>query len=107
MSFRRLGLRRLDLRHLSLRSWALALVLVLGLWQIGEGLWIQRADGSWVDYVVREIQIVDGRTARLPLIGNGPPLLALTTCYPFDAVMPGGPLRLVVLAEGVSTTAAR
>ena len=209
MSFRRRGLRRLDLRHLSLRSWALALVLVLGLWQIGEGLWIpakawlaqqliaqawdeamvsrgpvppwpwadtnpvarlvvpalgidqivlahatgrilafgpghldgspapgtaglsvvsghrdtnfrfladvvpgtglriQRADGSWVDYVVREIQIVDGRTARLPLIGNGPPLLALTTCYPFDAVMPGGPLRLVVLAEGVSTTAAR
>lgn len=73
----------------------------------GAGLRIQRIDGKWVDYVVREIQVVDGRTARLPLIGNGPPLLALTTCYPFDAVMPGGPLRLVALAEWVSATAAR
>jgi sortase A len=60
-----------------------------------------------VDYVVREIQVMDRRTARLPLIGNGPPLLALTTCYPFDAVMPGGPLRLLALAEGVPPTAAR
>lgn len=73
----------------------------------GTGLRIQRADGIWVDYVVREIQVVDERTARLPLIGNGPPLLALTTCYPFDAVMPGGPLRLVALAEAVPATAAR
>jgi hypothetical protein len=47
---------------------------------------------------------VDGRTGRLPLVGNGLPQLALTTCYPFDAVMPGGPLRLVALAEAVTTT---
>jgi sortase A len=73
----------------------------------GTALRIQRADGSWVDYVIRDVQVVDGRTARLPLVGNGPPQLALTTCYPFDAVMPGGPLRLVALAEGVPTTAAR
>ena len=70
----------------------------------GTGLRIQRADGAWVDYVIREVQVVDGRMARLPLIGNGPPQLALTTCYPFDAVMPGGPLRLVALAEAVPQT---
>lgn len=68
---------------------------------------MQRTDGIWVDYIVREINVVDERTARLPLIGNGPPQLALTTCYPFDAVMPGGPLRLIVLAEAVPVTAAR
>jgi sortase A len=73
----------------------------------GTGLRIQRADGIWVDYVVQEIQVVDGRTARLPLIGNGPRRLALTTCYPFDATMPGGPLRLVALAEAVPTTVAQ
>jgi sortase A len=67
----------------------------------GTALRIQRADGAWVDYVIREIEVVDERTARLPLIGNGPPQLALTTCYPFDAVVPGGPLRLVALAEAV------
>jgi len=27
--------------------------------------------------------------------------LILTTCYPFDAVVPGGPLRFVVRAEAV------
>ena len=67
----------------------------------GTALRIQRADGAWVDYVIREIHVVDGRTWRLPVVGNGPPQLALTTCYPFDAVTPGGPLRLVALAEGV------
>lgn len=72
----------------------------------GTALRIQRADGAWVDYVIREIQVVDERTTRLPLVGNGPPQLALTTCYPFDAVMPGGPLRLVALAEAVPTVSA-
>jgi len=73
----------------------------------GTALRIQRADGVWIDYVVREIAVVDGRTARLPMIGNGPPQLALTTCYPFDALTPGGPLRLVALADTVEKTAAR
>ena len=34
---------------------------------------------------------------RLP----GAPSLALVTCYPFDAVDPGGPLRYLVFAEAV------
>jgi sortase A len=27
------------------------------------------------------------------------PMLSLVTCYPFDAVNPGGPMRYVVSAE--------
>jgi sortase A len=68
----------------------------------GTALRVQRADGAWIDYFVREVSVVDERTTQLPLIANGPPQLALTTCYPFDAVMPGGPLRLVALAEATT-----
>jgi sortase (surface protein transpeptidase) len=28
-------------------------------------------------------------------------MLTLVTCYPFDAAVPGGPMRYVVSAEGV------
>lgn len=64
----------------------------------GTALRIQRTDGAWIDYVVDEVAVVDERTTRLPLIGNGAPQLVLTTCYPFDAAVPGGPLRLVAFA---------
>lgn len=47
---------------------------------------------------VRETLVVDARTA---VIGNGDRVtsLVLLTCYPFDAITPGGPLRYVVTAE--------
>jgi sortase A len=66
--------------------------------QAGTALRIQRPDGAWIDYVLDEVAVVDERTTRLPLIGNGAPQLALTTCYPFDAAVPGGPLRFVAFA---------
>jgi sortase A len=48
-------------------------------------------------YIVRDTSIVDGTTA---VIGSdGMPRLALVTCYPFDAIVPGGPLRFVVIAD--------
>ena len=31
----------------------------------------------------------------------GEPTLTLVTCWPFDAVVPGGPLRYVVTAAGI------
>jgi sortase A len=34
------------------------------------------------------------------------PLLTLVTCYPFDAVLPGGPMRFVVQAERVDAVGA-
>jgi len=66
--------------------------------KIGDAIRIQRADGGWVNYRVTAGEVVDVRSARLPRVINGPRRLALTTCYPFDAVLPGGPQRYVVWA---------
>ncbi len=43
-------------------------------------------------------EVIDARHARLAP-DPGRPVLSLVTCYPFDAVAPGGPLRYVVTAE--------
>ena len=37
--------------------------------------------------------------------GEGRQLLTLVTCYPFDAVSPGGPLRYAVTAEAIEDSA--
>jgi sortase A len=57
-------------------------------------------------FVVRETVVVDARTAVIRRDGQTA-RLALVTCYPFDAVTPGGPLRYVVVAEAASATARR
>lgn len=66
---------------------------------VGAGIRVQRGDGTWVDYRVTSAAIVDERKTRLAPGTGGAPQLALTTCYPFDAVLPGGPLRYVVWAK--------
>jgi len=67
--------------------------------QVGTEIRLQRGNGVWVNYRVTATDVIDVGTTRLPRLINGPPRLALTTCYPFDAVLPGGPLRYVVWAE--------
>lgn len=52
-------------------------------------------------YRVREVAIVDRTDARL-LDAADSPQLTLITCYPFDAVRPGTPLRYVVIADLVA-----
>ncbi len=52
-------------------------------------------------YRVTGIDVVDARMTRI-LAGPGHPSLLLVTCYPFDAIVPGGPLRYVVTAEGMA-----
>ena len=48
-------------------------------------------------YRVTAMRIVDTRlTGEAFFEGDG---LTLVTCYPFDAVVPGGPLRYLVHAE--------
>jgi sortase (surface protein transpeptidase) len=42
--------------------------------------------------------VVDSRSTRIALRSDVP-RLTLVTCYPFDAIEPGGPLRYVVTAE--------
>jgi sortase A len=58
-----------------------------------------------VRFVVTRVQVVDSRRARIALRSDRP-RLTLVTCYPFDAVVPGGPLRWVVSAEAVAFDAA-
>jgi len=50
-------------------------------------------------YHVTGIDVVDARRTRI-LSQRARSSLVLVTCYPFDAIVPGGPLRYVVSAEG-------
>jgi sortase A len=64
----------------------------------GTELRLQRSDGGWHRYWVTGSQVVDARQARFST-GDGRRALTLVTCYPFDALEPGGPLRYLVFAE--------
>jgi sortase A len=64
----------------------------------GDSLRVQGPDGAWRAYRVGATEVIDARRARL-LPGDATPRLTLVTCYPFDAIVPGGPLRYVVSAE--------
>jgi sortase A len=68
--------------------------------KLGEALQVELPDGRSIAYTVSEIRVVDSRRWRIAL-DNGTPRLTLVTCYPFDAVVPGGPLRFVVTADYV------
>ena len=66
----------------------------------GDPVDLQAPRKGSVRYRVVSTRVVDSRKTALDLIGTrrGPQRLILVTCYPFDAVMPGGPLRYVVTA---------
>jgi sortase A len=59
---------------------------------------VEIAKGNAARYRVREVTIVDKVETRV-LDAADAPQLTLITCYPFDAVLPGTPLRYVVIAE--------
>lgn len=67
----------------------------------GDPLVIERTDGTRIAYRVTGTDVVDARTARI-FDEVERPVLALVTCYPFDAMWPGTPLRYVVTAEAES-----
>ncbi len=53
-------------------------------------------------FTAREIRAgVDSRTAAIASAPSSASLVLLT-CYPFDAVAPGGPLRFLVVADAAS-----
>jgi sortase A len=66
----------------------------------GDELLVQKPDGKNLRYIVTEIMITDYKNVSLlkNTTGNR---LTLVTCYPFDALIPGGPLRYVVISEQV------
>ena len=67
----------------------------------GARIEVERADGARQSYRVTATQIVHADRARIVPAAAGTPRLLLSTCYPFDAILPGGPLRFVVLAEAI------
>jgi len=68
--------------------------------QPGMELRLQAPDGAWRRYEVLTSEVVDSRHARL-MPYEGRSVLSLVTCFPFDAIQPGGPLRYVVSAVGI------
>ena len=67
---------------------------------VGDELVLEAPGGAPRRYRVTETAVVDHRDTR-PLLPAAGPRLTLITCWPFDAVRPGGPLRWVVVAEGM------
>jgi sortase A len=68
--------------------------------KVGDALRVETLASRNVSFKVTDIRVVDSRRARISLQSDGP-RLTLVTCYPFDAVVPGGPLRFVVTAERI------
>jgi sortase A len=58
---------------------------------------VETPDGNRIRYRVHELRIVDARTDSIHLADGGEQLILLT-CYPFDAVSSGSPLRYLVRA---------
>ena len=66
--------------------------------QRGDILELQSSRGLNHSYEVVGVDVVDSRKASL-LLDTDSAMLSLVTCYPFDALDAGGPLRYVVTAQ--------
>ena len=64
---------------------------------VGEPLTVESTAGARTEYRVTSTAIVDSNDDSI-LRDRGDDRLTLITCYPFDAIRPGGPLRFVVTA---------
>lgn len=62
----------------------------------GDLVQIQLADAAMI-YQVSQIEVIDSRQNEL-VLDPGISRLSLVTCYPFDTLATGGPLRYVVTA---------
>jgi sortase A len=73
---------------------------LLGSLRPGDPVSVQGLDGHWRDYRVTGTAIADARLPwQLPALTNGRAILTLVTCWPLDAIVPGGPMRFLVSAE--------
>ena len=64
----------------------------------GETIEVELPNGRKHLYQVTEIDVVDSRRGSL-ILDTATPTLSLVTCYPFNALDAGGPMRYVVSAE--------
>ena len=68
--------------------------------EIGDILKLQDLDNNWHTYKIEEFLIVN---VQKDLIMNKINRLLLITCYPFDAILSGTPLRYIVSAKNIDT----
>ncbi|MEE8426164.1 MAG: class GN sortase [Woeseiaceae bacterium] len=66
--------------------------------EIGELLVIETVSGEKHLYEIFDIDVVDSRRSSL-ILDTDTAILSLVTCYPFEAIDPGGPMRYVVTAK--------
>jgi len=65
---------------------------------VGDNIEIETERGQTLRYAVTATEVVDSRSGSV-LLDADHPTLSLITCYPFDAIDAGGPLRYVVTAR--------
>lgn len=70
--------------------------------QKGEPILLQTIRGNWIGYRVEGTAVLNSRTDKL-FNHQSDNRLVLITCYPFDVLMPGGPLRYVVMADQMTS----
>lgn len=68
----------------------------------GDQLKLTNTEGEQQNYLVNALYVVDSSKREL-ITSKSQDQLILVTCYPFNAVDPGGPLRYVVHASQQST----
>ncbi|HSD69600.1 MAG TPA: class GN sortase [Woeseiaceae bacterium] len=65
---------------------------------VGESLLFEMPDGKRHLYRISNLDVVDSRRGSI-VLDTEEALLSLVTCYPFNAVRAGSPMRYVVTAE--------
>jgi sortase, marine proteobacterial type len=65
---------------------------------LDDAIEVESRDGTRAHYRVREMRVVDKRDLEVAE-PSSTRRLTLVTCFPFDAVRPGTPLRYVVVAD--------
>ncbi|MBD3640747.1 MAG: class GN sortase [Marinobacter sp.] len=65
----------------------------------GSRIRLQGQDGQWQNYQVEASRVVDSRREQIDTQRLSSDTLLLVTCYPFESLDAGGPLRYVVTAR--------
>src|SRR5262249_40423633 len=73
---------------------------------LGDRIRLETANGTQHDYVVTGTLVIDAQDVEI-LSDTDEARLTLVTCFPFDALVPGGPLRYVVQADRVPSDGVR
>jgi sortase A len=64
----------------------------------GDEIYLQTNNGENISYLISEIRVIHENETRYLSQGDER-ILTLITCYPFNAVTAGGPMRYIVIAR--------